>query len=167
VVLSQGIDWVLQGDVLKAIQAYREAQIIDTGLEIDSDDWDLLCWAGVLYNQAEEIRYASDKATHSNSDWPIYFDTRGLVKALTGDLQGAIEDLETVLRTMDDNTIYRSAYKTLGLAGDRQQRQEWLEALRLKQNPFTPEELEALRREAEVNWIGWYRTAEEAADENG
>jgi hypothetical protein len=167
VVLSQGIDWVLQGDVLKAIQAYREAQIIDTGLEIDSDDWDLLCWAGVLYNQAEEIRYASDKATHSKSDWPIYFDTRGLVKALTGDLQGAIEDFESVLRTMDDNTIYRSAYKTLGLAGDRQQRQEWLEALRLKQNPFTPEELEALRREAEINWIRWYRTAEEAADENG
>ena len=167
VVLSQGIDWVLQGNVLEAIQAYREAQTIDTGLEIDSDVWDLLCWAGVLYNQAEEIRYVSDKATHSNSDWPIYFDTRGLVKALTGDLQGAIEDFESVLRTMDDNTIYKSAYKTLGLAGDRQQRQEWLEALRLEQNPFTPEELEELRREAEVNWIRWYRTAEEAVDENG
>jgi hypothetical protein len=36
VVLSQGMDGVQQGNVLAAIQAYQDAQTIDTGLEIDA-----------------------------------------------------------------------------------------------------------------------------------
>jgi uncharacterized protein YjbI with pentapeptide repeats len=163
VVLSQGIDGVRQGNVLAAVQAYQDAQTIDTGLEIATWIWDLLCWFGSLYNQAEEILFASDKATHSDPDWTIYRDTRGLVRALTGDLQGAIDDFEFVTNTLA-NGGYRSPHRSLDQGEDKRQRQLWLEALRLGHNPFTPEVLEALRKKA---GIGYCELPEGAADENG
>ena len=162
-VLSQGIDGVRQGNVLAAVQAYQDAQTIDTGLEIATWIWDLLCWFGSLYNQAEEILFASDKATHSDPDWTIYRDTRGLVRALTGDLQGAIDDFEFVTNTLA-NGGYRSPHRSLDQGEDKRQRQLWLEALRLGHNPFTPEVLEALRKKA---GIGYCELPEGAADENG
>ncbi len=158
------MDGVKQGHVLAAIQAYQDAQIIDTSLEIAAENWDLLCWFGVLHNQTEKILFASEKATHSAPDWPIYRDTRGLVRALTGDLQGAIEDFESVLEKIGDSTAYRGAYRSLGFKDDTQQRREWLEALQLGENPFTPEVLEALRKKAGLGDDG---AAEEAADDNG
>jgi Pentapeptide repeats (8 copies)/NACHT domain len=159
VVLSQGMDGVKQGNVLAAIQAYQEAQTIDTGLEIAAWIWDLLCWFGSLHNQAEEILFASEKATHSNPDWPIYRDTQGLVRALTGNLQGAIDDFEFVTKKLSRDG-YGSTHRSLHLGADEQRRREWLEALRSGQNPFTSEVLEELRKNAGLGNDG-------AADENG
>jgi hypothetical protein len=116
-----------------------------------------------LHNQAIEILFASEKATHSNPDWPIYRDTRGLVRALTGDLQGAIDDFEFVTTKLSA-CGYMSTHRSLHQHADEQQRREWLEALRLGQNPFTPEVLEALRKEAGIGNDG---AASEAAEENG
>ena len=163
VVLGQGIDVVKQGKVFEAIQAYLDAQTIDTGLEIDIEVWDELCWFGSLHNQAADIMFASGKAIHSMPEWPIYRDTRGLARALTGDLQGAIEDFESVLEKIGDSRMYRGRYRLLGFEDDTQKRREWLNALRLGQNPFTPEVLEALREQA---GIGYGEVPEQAADEN-
>ena len=149
VALSKGMDEGVEGNVLAAIQAYQSAQTIDTGLEIDSDSWDLLCWIGVLHNQAADILFASEKVIHSRPSYPIYQDTRGLARALTGDLPGAIQDFESVLEVIGDNTIFCGAYRFLSF-GDVEQRRKWLEALRLGQNPFTPETLEALRIKAGI-----------------
>jgi uncharacterized protein YjbI with pentapeptide repeats len=162
-VLSQGIDECKQGNVLAAIQAYQNAQLIDTGLEIDANIWDLLCWVGALHNQAPDVLYASEKATHAKPDSPIYRDTRGLVRALTGNLQGAIEDFQSVLEKVDDHVIYENTHRSVG-SGDTEQRQEWLKALRLGENPFTPEALEALRKQAGIGYDG---EAAQAEDENG
>ncbi|MFM8603922.1 MAG: tetratricopeptide repeat protein, partial [Cyanobium sp.] len=154
VVLSQGMDWVMQGNVWAAIQAYEDAQAIDTGLETDAEVWDLLCWAGALHNQAAVIQFASEKATHLFPDWPVYRDTRALVRALTGDLQGAIEEFESVLEALGDSGAYGSVYRWIGFGHDREQRREWLEALRLGQNPFTPDVLEWMGKEGGT-WKPW------------
>ncbi len=158
------MDGARQGNVLEAIQAYQDAQIIDTGLEIAVWIWDLLCWFGSLHNQAAEILFASEKAVNAEPDGPIYRDTRGLVRALTGDLQGAIDDFESVLEKIGDNRVYGSVYRALGYTDDTQQRREWLEVLRLGQNPFTPEVLESLRKKAGIGNDG---AASEAVEENG
>jgi uncharacterized protein YjbI with pentapeptide repeats len=163
VVLSQGIDECKRGNVLAAMQAYQNAQLIDTGLEIDANIWDLLCWVGALHNQAAEILYASEKATHARPGSPNYRDTRGLVRALTGDLQGAIEDFQSVLDQLGDNKRYTNSYRSVGFE-DAQQRRAWLKALRLGENPFTPEVLEALRKQTGIGYDG---ESEEAEDENG
>ena len=157
----------VQGNVLAAIQDYELAQIIDTGLEIDANIWDLLSWVGALHNQAADILYASEKATHARPDSPNYRDTRGLVRAVAGDLQGAIEDFESVLEQVGDNKRYLGLYRSVGFE-DAEQRREWLKALRLGENPFTPEVLEALRKQMGIGMgIGEDGEAEETEDENG
>ena len=167
VVLSQGINECKRGNVLAAMQAYKNAQLIDTGLEIDANIWDLLSWVGALHNQAADILYASEKATHARPDSPNYRDTRGLVRAVAGDLQGAIEDFESVLEQVGDNKRYLGLYRSVGFE-DAEQRREWLKALRLGENPFTPEVLEALRKQMGIGMgIGEDGEAEETEDENG
>jgi hypothetical protein len=159
-ILSQGMDRGVQGNILAAIQDYELAQTIDTGLEIDPDVWDLLCWVGVLHNQAIEILFASEKATHSDPDNPVYRDTRGLVRALTGDTQGAIEDFESVDKKVgESSSVFGSAFKIVGFE-DVERRQKWLEALRLGQNPITPEILKAMRKEEGIGCDGEAEGAE-------
>jgi len=163
VLLSQGIDECKRGNVLAAMQAYQNAPLIDSGLEIDANIWDLLCWVGALQNQVADILYSSDKATYARPDSPNYRDTRGLVRALAGDLQGAIKDFESVLEKVGDNKRYLGLYRSVGFE-HAEQRREWLKALRLGQNPFTPEVLEALRKQTGIGCDGG---SEEAEDENG
>jgi hypothetical protein len=155
VVLSQGMDGVKQGNVLAAIQAYQDAQTIDTGLEIDAWVWNLLCRLGSLHNQSAAVLFAGDKAV-ALDDWVGFRETRGIARALTDDLVGASEDFQAVMTAIEAQEYYRGK--------EAKQRQEWLEALKMGQNPFTPEVLEALRKDA---GIGNDRAADEAADENG
>jgi hypothetical protein len=158
------MDVVMQGNVLAAIHAYQDAQTIDTGLEIAAWVWDLLCWFGSLHNQATEILFASEKATQSNPDWPSYRETRGLVRALTDDLQGAIEDFESVIENEAKSGVFIGSGRFNDLTDYALQRQEWIESLRSGRNPFTPELLEALR---EIGKMGNCEVAWEAADDNG
>ena len=66
----------------------------------------------------------------------VCLDTRGLARGLTGNIAGALEDFQRVL---DISTFDESKAK-------KQQRQDWLDALRRGENPFTPEVLERLRK---------------------
>ena len=58
--------------------------------------------------------------------------TRGLAKALTGDIQGAIADFQVFVNGTDSQE-----YKT--------QAQDWIKALEAGKNPFTDEVLEELK----------------------
>jgi hypothetical protein len=151
-VLSKGVDEGRRGNVLEAVQAYQDAQEISISLSIGSEDWDLLCWAGALHNQADKVLNASEKATDLNPDCPIYRDTRGLVRALSGDLHGATEDFEFVVNALNGNRRYRGRHRELGRGVHTQRRREWLEALRLWQSPFTSEVLELLKDEV-TKWV--------------
>jgi uncharacterized protein YjbI with pentapeptide repeats len=155
VVLSQGMDGVKQGHVLAAIQAYQDAQTIDTGLEIDAWVWDLLCQFGSLHGQSAAVLFAGDKAV-ALGDWVGFRETRGIARALTDDLAGASEDFQAVVTAIEARKYYRGE--------EAKQRQEWLEALQMGQNPFTPEILEALRKKV---GIGKDEAASEAVEENG
>jgi len=59
-------------------------------------------------------------------------DSRGLARALTGNITGAIEDFQAFINSTNDKDM-------------KAQRQRWIDALRAGQNPFTPEELQSLR----------------------
>ena len=121
----------------EAIAAYNQAQQLDTQMEISALFWNNLCWWGSLYDRAADILYAGEKAVELEPDNRMYLDTRGLARALTDNVNGAIEDFQAVL-----DSGYFDNRESL-----KQRRQRWLEALRAGQNPFTPEEMEALRRE--------------------
>ncbi|WP_228055797.1 pentapeptide repeat-containing protein [Lusitaniella coriacea] len=135
VALNQGVSFVQQGDVDAALAAYQEAQNLDPNLEISARFWNALCWFGSLHNRAPDVLFAGDKAVELEPDYWRYRESRGLARASTGDISGAIEDFQATL----DSGSFDDSEK------EQQQRQGWLDALRAGDNPFTPEVLAALR----------------------
>jgi hypothetical protein len=134
--LSQGMSWVIEGKVEDAIQAYDQAQTLDPNLQISAQSWNILCLCGSLHGHASQVLFAGDKAVELEPDNKYIQDSRGIARGLTGDLAGAKEDFHAVLDS--------------GYFDDREERKQrlvrWVEALEAGENPFTPEELQALRR---------------------
>ena len=133
VVLSKGISFAEQAEIRDAIDAYNEAQIIDPTIEIPASAWNTLCWFGSLNGHAADVLFAGEKAASLSPAYKGYQDSRGLARALTGDLDGALTDFQSVL---DGNSFS-------GL--EKARRSRWVAALQAGENPFTPEELDALR----------------------
>jgi uncharacterized protein YjbI with pentapeptide repeats len=134
--LSQGISWVKEDKVEEAIQAYNQALSLDPNLDISAHSWNALCWFGSLHNHADKVLYAGENAVNQEPDNKAYQDSRGLARALTGDLAGALDDFQAVL----DAGFFNDS------EDEKQRRQRWVDALKAGNNPFTPEELEELRK---------------------
>ena len=134
--LSRGEALARKGQIAEALDAYKEAQNAKPDVEIDIEFWNTLCWYGCLNGRASDVLFAADKAVELNPDWNSYRDTRGLARALTGDLVGAAEDFQAFLNSC--GTFIEEQTR---------KRQRWLAALRQNQNPFTLEEIEKLRQE--------------------
>ena len=131
VVLGEAL--VRQGRVPAAVAAYAEAQVLDS-LTISATSWNNLCWFGSLWRHAAEVLAACERAVALAPGHGGTADSRGLARALTGDLAGAIADFEAFVAWTSDNE-------------PRAQRQSWIEALRAGENPFTDEVLLRLRRQ--------------------
>jgi uncharacterized protein YjbI with pentapeptide repeats len=132
VLLGNGSDLAISGDVDGAIAAYTEAQTIDPNLEISAFYWNRLGWFGSLHNRATDVLFACEKAVESQTS-AVHLNTLGLARALNDNLTGAIEDFEAAINS--------GQFKGETL----EKRKRWIEALKSGINPFTPEELEALR----------------------
>jgi len=132
VLLCNGSDLVVSGDVDGAIAAYTEAQSLDPNLEISAFYWNTLGWFGSLHNRATDVLFACEKAVELEKITKFH-TTRGLARALTGNFIGAIEDFEASSKRVE---LKKEIIE---------KRQRWLQALKSGINPFTPEELEALR----------------------
>lgn len=131
----------LEGNIRQAISGYERAQAADSRLTIQADSWDSLCRSGAVYAMAALVIDACDRAVALLPGNGRVHDSRGLARALTGDVQGAITDFEALV-----------SWEAFGIQGGpavssatRQQRTEWIEALRSGRDPFTPDVLEALR----------------------
>jgi len=130
------------GDEIKeAIATYDKAQQIDVSL-ITADDWYKLCRFGSLNGYTAEVMDACTKAVELAPEREWYRKSRGVTRAVTGNLQGAIADFQFFVERVDDSDDYSKERK--------QQVQGWLEVLRRGENPFTPEEIERFR------FSGWW-----------
>ncbi len=130
--IAEGGRLARAGDFSGALQAYQNAQERDARLTIPASNWNQMCWFGSLLGHAAEVMAACEQAVALAPDHGDIRDSRGLARALTGDVAGAIDDFEAYV-----------AYT--GNDRNRAQRQGWIDALRAGQNPFTPELLERLR----------------------
>jgi hypothetical protein len=68
VALSEGTSRVREGKVEEAIQAYNQAQILDSNLEITAEYWNGLCWFGSLHGHAADVLYACENAVNLEPD---------------------------------------------------------------------------------------------------
>jgi tetratricopeptide (TPR) repeat protein len=124
---------VKQGKGKEAIAAYAKAQKLDATLKIPAKSWETLCWFGSLWGYARDVMNACEQAVMLAPEDNGIRDSRGLARALTGNIDGAIADFQAFV-DLTPNMEKKS------------RRQRWIDTLRAGKNPFTPEELETLRK---------------------
>lgn len=129
--LDEGLNLVRQGKINEARDAYAKARALES-MSVTARHWNTLCWYGALWGHAGDVMTACEQAVALAPYHGGIRDSRGLARALTGDLAGAVADFEAFVAWTPNNEA-------------RTQRQGWIEALRHGENPFTPEVLEALR----------------------
>ncbi len=98
--LFTGHNQARRGDMTGAITRFEEATILDPSLTTNPDaaqDWNGLCQAGVLWNQAPLVLDACDTAVRLAPNDRNTRDSRGVARALAGNIQGAVEDFELAL----------------------------------------------------------------------
>ena len=123
---------ISQGDLAGAIADYEDL------LETAPDDLQVLnstCWTGSLSGQAEKYLPTCDRAVTLSEGNPLIRDSRGLARALTGDIPGAIEDFQAFINSPDAPDALKV------------KREAWIRSLQSGENPFTPQVLEGLRNE--------------------
>ncbi|MDZ7955913.1 MAG: ribosome assembly protein 4, partial [Nostoc sp. DedQUE09] len=116
----------------EALADYTAALKLDPKVEITADSWNSLCWDGSLQKKAADVLPACEKAVALAPKDGNIRNSRGLARALTGNIQGAIEDFETYIAQTDNKD-------------SKAQRQRWVKDLRAGKNPFTDAELKKLR----------------------
>jgi WD40 repeat protein len=149
--LKLGQKLAQEGRITRAVEYFDQARQYDPTIDIYPVAWHDLCRAGIVANQAVRVREACNSAvatTQSASDQ--FLESRGIMRALTGDAAGAIVDLRTSIDLLVE--AEPRLEKVRGGPGMiarnrelRDIRQKWVEALARAENPFTPEVLSGLR----------------------
>lgn len=130
--LREGRALAREGQILNAMAALAKAQERDPRLTGVASFWYPLCWYGTLWGHADAATSACQQlvALAPNQAWAR--EARGIARALTGDYEGAIRDLQVAAT----GTMNRQ---------ERAERRTWIDALRAGRNPFTRDVLVSLR----------------------
>lgn len=128
-------------------------------LQIISDDkysssmsyWNNLCWFGSLYGYINEVKEVCETAVTLEPKNIWNRRSRGIYKALIGDIQGAILDFQFFVDAIQNNNIKLQQQLNTKPKKDNPftmqlQEQRWLEILQQGKNPFTSEEIEKLKK---------------------
>jgi hypothetical protein len=128
------------GQLKLALKGLEEFERSYPQFSVPMETWNSVCWAGALRGQAEAVLPACDFAVERSDDdetGPAH-DSRGVVRALLGNRNGAIEDFSAFLDWAEDEGIEEEKVSL---------RRHWLTVLRDGGNPFEAETLEALAHE--------------------
>ncbi|MFB2836605.1 hypothetical protein [Floridanema evergladense] len=77
-------------------------QIHNLDSQVSDVDWNSLCWLGYLQRYASDVMFAGEKAVELEPNEGDWRDSRGLARALTGDVKDAIEDFQIFIAQTDD-----------------------------------------------------------------
>lgn len=128
------------GQIPEAIRIFGRALEIGGEQDVPASAWNALCWYGGLNRQAHAVLDACGNAVNRapEDEKAFYRDSRGLARALTGDMVGAREDFKAF-------TEWASAQSVLPEMIE--ERESWIQALSQGTNPFDSLTLERLRAE--------------------
>lgn len=126
----------------KIVESEVARAAADQGQNLDNS----VCWSGSLYGFPAAVMAACERAVARFPDSGDSIDSRGLAKALIGDLPAAKADFENALRLAAESWNDRT--KAL--------RRDWLVALEKGINPFESKP-SPLIDDPELGGIGWSR----------
>jgi hypothetical protein len=134
--LAAAREHVREGRPEEALAAFQQAPDVPGAGVADPELLNDLCWLGSLANDAQEVLEYCEELVDQYAENAHYRDSRGLARALTGDLAGAAAD-------------FRYYVERFGDSGGKkvQRRRVWIKELDAGRNPFDEEELDALRRQ--------------------
>jgi hypothetical protein len=115
-----------------AFRAIERARLARAPVGFSAGTWNGVCWWGSLYGHARRALAACDAAVAPDTTDLSIRDSRGLARALAGDLPRARDDFEYVVKRAPAGTFLDI-------------RAKWLEALRAGNSPFTEEVLNELK----------------------
>ena len=124
--------------VEQALAKYSEAENIDPEIKISAINWGDVCWYGVVQDQAAKVLDACEKAVKLDFENGSFRDSRGIARAMTGNLDGVVRDFEAYVNWAPQHN--RSQERI-----DR--RKQWIEQLKNNENPFSPEDRDTLLNE--------------------
>ena len=130
--VKEGEKLAKKGKIDEAIAKYQKAQQMDSHLDISARQWNTLCRDGSLSGHAAKVMEYCEKAVTIAPKNRRIRESRALARALTGNIQGAIEDFQFVIEESDDEELKSKV-------------QGWLDSLQKGKNPFTEEVLKGLR----------------------
>jgi WD40 repeat protein len=129
---------VYNGDVEAGMQFHAALNAINLAEQVLAFNWNNICWFGSLWNQGEKVLEICELAVQLDETNGGTRDSRGLARALSGDISGAIEDFTYFIdwySQYDPNSPHISM------------RRDWIQALEAGHNPFDAATLEALRQD--------------------
>jgi len=127
-------------DIAKLLEALK----LDSNLKISRYTWLSFCHLGNLNHSAAEVMVACDKIVELEPEPGRFRGIRGISRALTDDIQGAIEDFEANMVWLDSDEA-QAEFTQESLDRLKRYRQGWIDALRAGENPIKslkPEQLE-------------------------
>jgi tetratricopeptide (TPR) repeat protein len=125
-----------QGKITSALETLVKVQRLEPDAAIYANTLYRLCWFGSLWNAATEVMPTCEKVVDLFPDNGIAHQRRGLARALTGNIAGAVEDFSTYLKWAPTNNQPEQNIRLW---------QQWTEALKAHRNPFDAETLQKLR----------------------
>jgi tetratricopeptide (TPR) repeat protein len=138
--VEEGRGLALEGKITDAVENFNEASLLIADLEHDPETawtWNELCWWGALDGYAAQVLDVCETAVQMAPEEGGIRDSRGVAYALTGNINGAIEDFEFYIRQSEET----------GGGINVDWRKAWVESLKAGENPFDAETLEQLRNE--------------------
>ena len=132
---NQGLIYSKLGQYENAIYSFHKYTSLSAS---DPGGWNIVCWWQSLTNFSSEVLNDCQKAVDLSNSFAPYRDSRGLARALIGDLTGAIDDFTAYVEWSKANDAYEPYGK---------KREAWIAALQRGENPFDEETLAELREE--------------------
>ncbi len=122
--VEKGFQLTVQGKITEALAIYEQAKRVDASL-IPISAWYFLCKEGIKRRYPAPVKAACNEAVKLAPTEEQYRLSRGVARAVTGDMKGAIEDIQFFAEQVPTEK-------------DKHLAQAWLKVLRQGLNPFTP-----------------------------
>ncbi len=130
--------YLAERDPAGALDAAGAIRTLNGAAALTPDLWNAVCWYASLYGQPGGALTFCDTALQLDPGNPSYLDSRGLARALTGDLAGAAADFKVFVAF----TRQVGRYEPYGKLRDG-----WIVALEKGQNPLDAATIETLKQE--------------------